>query len=152
MLPGELYRSGQPHEGDISRYVQRYGIRTVINLRGDNTGSPWYDREMQESKAAGVLHIDFRMTSKRLITENRARELLMVMKQAPKPVLIHCDGGANRTSLASAIYLAGTKADEDAADGQLSVRYGNFPSWVYRRNVVSDAFDAIKPMFGFSDS
>ena len=43
VFPGEFYRSAQIEPGDIARYEKEYGIRTVLNLRGSNRGSEWYD-------------------------------------------------------------------------------------------------------------
>ena len=64
VLPHELYRSGQLDAGDIAYYTKRYGLRSVVNLRGENAGDAWYDHEVQESKEAGITHIDFRMSAK----------------------------------------------------------------------------------------
>ena len=46
-----------------------------------------------------------------------------LLREAPKPVLVHCEGGADRTGLAAALYLAAA-GHPAQADGQLSVRYG----------------------------
>jgi protein tyrosine/serine phosphatase len=35
-----------------------------------------------------------------------AARLVAVLCQAPKPILIHCEGGADRSGLASEIYLS----------------------------------------------
>lgn len=153
VVPGELYRSAQLWNGDIARYGKQYGIRSIINLRGDNTGSPWYDDEVSETKAAGIEHIDFRMSSKRVLTHDQLMELIDTMRRAPKPVLIHCQAGANRTSLAVAIYLAAIKkADERTAESQMSIRFGNFPEWLGSKSRMSRNFEMIEEMLGYEDS
>jgi protein tyrosine/serine phosphatase len=43
VVAGALYRSAQPTTFDIARYQKTYGIKTIINLRGENRGSSWYD-------------------------------------------------------------------------------------------------------------
>ncbi|MFD2031462.1 tyrosine-protein phosphatase [Ancylobacter dichloromethanicus] len=50
------------------------------------------------------------------------------MKDAKKPILIHCQAGADRSGLASALYLAAIKKNsaEAEAEAQLSIRYGHF--------------------------
>ena len=35
----------------------------------------------------------------------RAREIIRLLKAAPKPILIHCEGGADRSGLIAGIYL-----------------------------------------------
>lgn len=145
VLPGELYRSGQFWKGDVETYVEKHGIRSIINLRGDNTGKPWYDDEVSEAARAGVEHFDFRMSSKRMLNREELVELIGMMRDAPKPLLIHCHGGANRTSLAAALYLAAiTKADERTADAQMSIRFGNFPEWMGSQSKMSRNFELVE--------
>lgn len=151
VVPGELYRSGQLPQGSLAAHAKHYGLKSVINLRGENTGTPWYDNEIAEAKEAGVKHIDFRMSSKRVLTEEQAKELVAAMRNAPKPLLIHCNGGANRTGLASALYLAAIKkTDEATARDQLSFTYGNFPHWLGSKSRMSESFEQMKPALGYT--
>ncbi|WP_219928901.1 tyrosine-protein phosphatase [Palleronia abyssalis] len=51
---------------------------------------------------------------------------MQVIRDAPKPLLIHCRGGADRTGLTCALYVAGIDGrGEDAAEAQLSISYGH---------------------------
>jgi protein tyrosine/serine phosphatase len=48
------------------------------------------------------------------------------MRDAPKPILIHCQAGADRTGLVSVLYLQQIAGiDEETAEEQLSVRFGH---------------------------
>nr|WP_234894951.1 tyrosine-protein phosphatase [Sinorhizobium meliloti] len=48
------------------------------------------------------------------------------MQTAPKPILIHCQAGADRTGLAAMLYLQQIAGiDEEISERQLSVRYGH---------------------------
>jgi hypothetical protein len=49
VLAGELYRSGQLSPAQIADYAKRHGIKSIINLRGNNTGNDWYDAEVAQS-------------------------------------------------------------------------------------------------------
>lgn len=40
VIPGEIYRAGQPRPGLLDRMERQHGIRTVLNLRGPNPGTP----------------------------------------------------------------------------------------------------------------
>ena len=51
VVPGELYRSAQPTAAMIAEYQQNYGIKTIVNLRGENIGSGWYDAEVAEARS-----------------------------------------------------------------------------------------------------
>lgn len=126
VVPGELYRSAQPSAAQLARYVQENGIKTVINLRGAEEKAGWYAQEVAEAQRLGVQHIDFRMSSSTELSTDKADQLVAIMRAAPKPILIHCAYGADRSGLASVIYshqIAGI--DEKVAERQLSFFYGH---------------------------
>ncbi|MGV2127185.1 tyrosine-protein phosphatase [Agrobacterium vitis] len=126
VIPGEFYRSAQPSAADIKDYAGRYGIKTIVNLRGSSP-SPWYAQEVATARELGIDHIDFRMSAAKGLTIDKAEQLVALLKSAPKPILIHCEGGADRSGLASVLYLqqiAGVQ--EDTAEQQLwPVIYGH---------------------------
>lgn len=124
VLADELYRSAQLSGPELARRIEDDGIRSVINLRGSQTNSAWYDAEIAATRAAGAEHIDWRMSSAEHLDAARANELVALIEAAPKPVLIHCAGGADRTGLASALYLAAQGHSLEEAGDQLSARYG----------------------------
>lgn len=57
VVAGEVYRSAQPSGATLSRYQRDYGIRTVINLRGENASEAWYQDEIATSRRLGIRHI-----------------------------------------------------------------------------------------------
>jgi protein tyrosine/serine phosphatase len=125
VVAGQLYRSAQPTSAQLERYVRDHGIETVINLRGENTAD-WYKQEIATSEKLGIKHIDFRMSASQELDPERAAELVAVMKSAPKPILIHCQAGADRSGLASALYSHWVaQKSEHFAEGQLSFYYGH---------------------------
>ena len=153
VIPGEYYRAGQLSDGDISKYKTKYGIKSILNLRGENLDEEWYQKEVAEAKAAGVEHLDFRMSAKRELTKEQAIELIEVMKNAPKPMLVHCRAGSDRTGLASAVYVAGIKKlDEEFAESQLSVWYGHFYLVINNVSAMDDTFERLEPYLGYPDS
>lgn len=126
VIEGQLYRSAQPSAGDLASYVREHGIRTVINLRGSHPELDWYADEVAMSKGLGLTHIDFGMTSSKMLSADRAAELVAIMRAAPRPILIHCQAGADRSGLASALYMEKVAGqDEDRAERQLSFFYGH---------------------------
>lgn len=127
VVPGEVYRSNQPSASEIKDYADRYGIKTIVNLRGEDGNASWYRKEVATAKGLGLTHIDFKMSADQELSANEARQLIAILRDAPKPVLIHCRSGADRTGLASVIYLNRiAKVDEHTAEKQLSIRYGHF--------------------------
>ncbi len=153
VVEGEVYRSAQPSAGDIAGYAQRYGIRTIVNLRGENDGSSWYDAEVAAARQLGITHVDFRMTSSRALDQKAAARLVRILARAEKPLLIHCDGGADRSGLASALYLAAVaKAGEEAAEAQISFRFGHISLPIMSAFAMDRTFEALEPWLGFPNS
>ncbi|WP_037152157.1 dual specificity protein phosphatase family protein [Rhizobium freirei] len=153
VIAGELYRSSQPSAETIAEFQKQYGIKTIINLRGDNSGHHWYDREVAQAKQLDINHIDFRMSSGRELTQAQAEQLVQIMRDAPKPILIHCQAGADRTGLASALYLAAiTKTNEATAERQMSIAYGHLPLSFTRAYAMDRTFEKLEPWLGLPAS
>lgn len=153
VVPGVLYRSAQPSDTALQEAVQRYGIRTVINLRGANPKSVWYRDEVAESKRLGLEHRDFKMSADTELPQKQAEKLIALMRDAPKPVLIHCAGGADRSGLAAALYLAAVQmSGEEAAEAQMSVRYGHLAVPFAQSWPMDRSFEALEPWLGYTDS
>jgi protein tyrosine/serine phosphatase len=126
VVPNELYRSAQPTAGSIAHMEARYHIRTIFNLRGKFAGKDWYEAEKAAAEKLGITLVDFRMAADQELTKSRAERLISLMRTAQKPILIHCNAGADRTALAAALYLAGVKGVEvEAAESQFSFKYGH---------------------------
>jgi protein tyrosine/serine phosphatase len=125
--PGVIYRSAQLSGNRLNEVARQYGIKSVLNLRGDNHGHGWYDDEIRAAKASGLVHLDYGISAQREVTLAQMREILQVVANAPKPLLIHCNAGADRTGLISAIYEVSNGVPVEVATTQLSLNYGHFP-------------------------
>jgi len=153
VVPGELYRSAQPTAALIAEYQENYSIKTIINLRGDNTGSDWYDAEVDEAKKLGIAHVDFRMSSRRMMTADQFSQIIDVLQKAEKPVLIHCNSGSDRSGLVAALYVAAiAKLGEEAAESQISFRYGHIPLSVTSAYAMDRSFKIFEQVLGFPHS
>lgn len=151
--PGVAIRAAQPSAARLADIVHTYGVRSVVNLRGPNAGQPWYDEEMAASKALGLAHVDIALSARQELTPAQLDAVLARVAQAPKPVLIHCNGGSDRTGLVSAAWVFSRGGGADVAGNQLAVRYGHFP-WLGSRTVAMDrslaAFEARSPVVSAS--
>lgn len=153
VVAGEVYRSSQPSASTITELQKQYGIKTIINLRGNNTGHAWYDSEVAQAKELNIDHIDFRMSSAHELTQAQAAQLVEIMRDAPKPLLIHCQAGSDRTGLASALYLAAiAKTGEAIAESQMSIIYGHLPFSFTRAYAMDRTFEKLEPWLGLSNS
>lgn len=151
---GHVYRAAQMDGQALARWKREYQIASVLNLRGENAGADWYETELALTDRFGIEHIDFRMSASKELDEAQVRALLEVMKAAPKPMLIHCLGGADRTGLASALYVAGIeRGGEEAAEWQLSLAFGHVGiPWISRAWAMDTTWEDMEPWLGFPDS
>jgi protein tyrosine phosphatase (PTP) superfamily phosphohydrolase (DUF442 family) len=102
---GQVYRSSQMSGDDIVQAAQRWKLASILNLRGSHPGEAWYDAEIRAGKEAGVVHYDIPMSARSLPRPEQVRELLDILDKGPYPMLIHCKSGADRTGLASTLFL-----------------------------------------------
>ncbi|UWX57884.1 tyrosine-protein phosphatase [Chlorobaculum sp. MV4-Y] len=108
--------------------IRRYGIKTVVNLRGAFPDEQWYLDEIRVSKADLAEHLDFRLSAAHYLAPKSLDSIVTIVESAPKPVLVHCQGGADRTGLFCAAWkLKIDKSLPEDAAGQLSVLYGHIP-------------------------
>lgn len=136
--PGMVYRSAQLSAADISKLIKEKHIKAVLNLRGDNSGSAWYDSEVNTVQQNGAQYINVKMSASREPDPVLLASLLTALSTAPTPLLIHCKDGADRTGLAAALYeLVVMHRPPEIADTQLSFRYGHFP-WLTSHTSAMD--------------
>jgi protein tyrosine/serine phosphatase len=128
VLPGKIYRSGQMDEAQWVDYIQKYAIKSLLNLRGEHRASRWYQQERRVVEKLRIAHYDFGLSASREVDDETLETILGIMRQAPKPILIHCQAGADRTSLIAALYLFAIEGQlAEVASHQLSLIYGHFP-------------------------
>jgi protein tyrosine/serine phosphatase len=127
IVNGEAYRSGQMDAAQFTHVIQDHGIKSIINLRGTNA-TALYQGEIETANRLGVQHYDFSLSAIEEVTLSQMDEIIRTLREAPKPVLIHCKAGSDRTGLASALYCLVVKGESPAeADRELSVWYGHIP-------------------------
>ena len=131
LIPDVAYRSGQLGREDFEEKISTYKIRSVLNLRGSSKSS-WYADEMAVVRKFRITHFNHKLSASRIIPTTELLNILEIIKQAPKPILIHCHGGADRTGLVSAITkLTLEKTTIPEAKKELSLRYGHFPYFLW---------------------
>jgi len=125
---GEAYRCAILDRDELEHYVRKYNIKSIVNLLGEKLQETWYREEMEVSADYHVKHYDLSLPAIREPTEEDARELVEIFKTAPRPVLIHCKAGADRSGLAAAMWKVIVDKDpKSEAAKELSVLYGHIP-------------------------
>lgn len=154
VVPDQFYRSSQLSPAALEGYVQRYGLKTIINLRGAGPDKKWYQDEKRVADTLGVTLVDFGMSATQILSDDRAAELVAIMKDAKKPILVHCLDGADRTGLASVIYASQVAGeDQKTAERQLGVRYGHFGIPLLSPTFAMDeSWEDLETFFGIEGS
>jgi protein tyrosine phosphatase (PTP) superfamily phosphohydrolase (DUF442 family) len=138
VIPGAFYRSSQLSPDALNGLIRKYGIRTVVNLRGCCDPMASYLDECRTTSEQEVSQEDIPFSSGKLPPVHCIRELVRVLDASEKPVLFHCHKGIDRTGMASAVALL-LYTDTTPADArrQLGLRFGHLP---YGRTGNMDRF------------
>ena len=121
---GELYRSGQMPAKAMTETIREHGIKTVLNLRGENLDQQWYRAERTTVLSEAATLVDVPMSSSEWISRAQLRAVIDVLETYERPILMHCQWGAERTGLvATFAELLRPGATLNDARAQLSLRY-----------------------------
>lgn len=124
---GEAYRSAQMDGEKLTTCIVNYHIKSIINLRGKLNES-WYAKEMKVCSNYGVRHYDVFLSAYHEPPAEATRILMDIFRTAPRPILIHCQGGADRSGLVAAMWkVCVDKEPKGEAGKQLSILYGHIP-------------------------
>ncbi|MFH1254594.1 MAG: tyrosine-protein phosphatase [bacterium] len=122
---GALYRSAQLKPSRLRKYIQKFGIKSVINLRGVNEKTKWWQAEKATLEKLNVHYYNIPFSACHFSSKENLHKLLYLYKHAPKPILIHCRDGADRSGEAAALWVLEQqgKRKKDALK-HLSIKYG----------------------------
>ena len=121
----ELYRSGQP-ESEGFTALEQMGVRSVLNLRE-------YHKDTRKARHTD-LHLMAYPVAAGQVTAADVENCLRLLQDAPKPALVHCWHGSDRTGIVVAAYRiiyqgwsveAAEKEFRDDTYGHHEFWYGN---------------------------
>ncbi len=140
---GQAYRAGQMSSNELVRCIRRHQIRSIVNLRGEHADRQWYQNEVLAAVSQDVVHRSIALSSGKWVSVEELRELITIFKEVPKPVLIHCDGGADRTSFAAAVYATEfANTSPGKAEKEFSIWYGYLPFIWKKKAQLRESFRA----------
>jgi hypothetical protein len=125
VVPGEAARAMQAWAGGLKTFLRRRGIKAIINLRGRNDDLSWWKKETAAAESLGIAHFDAMLDSRKLPTRQMLATLVESFDAAPRPFLLKCSGGQDRTSFAAALYLI--HRDGWAAMEKAKAQFARFP-------------------------
>jgi protein tyrosine/serine phosphatase len=123
VTPG-VFRSNQPTHGRFEK-MARIGIRTVINLRGEG-GHPRYLFEAESCHVLGLRLVSTQLSARRAAPRDQILRLFALLREAERPVVMHCKSGADRAGFASALHLLAEGRSIEEARRQLHPRFLHF--------------------------
>jgi protein tyrosine phosphatase (PTP) superfamily phosphohydrolase (DUF442 family) len=93
-----FYRSAQPDAGGFKALAKDPGVKTVVSLRAFNSDEPL-------AEGTGIKLVRIKIHTWNIETEDVVKALAAIHRaQAVGPVLLHCQHGADRTGLITALY------------------------------------------------
>ncbi|WP_422923545.1 tyrosine-protein phosphatase [Singulisphaera sp. PoT] len=112
----------------LGKTVRQHRIKTVLNLRGANPKDSWYRAERSATLKAGATQVDVHMASDLWLARDEAKTLLEVLDTCEYPLMVHCQWGAERTGLVTAmIELLRPGGTLESARRQFSAYYMYLP-------------------------
>jgi len=100
-----LVRSGQPTRETLERLYSQYGIRTVLNLRGEHPGKGWWEEERRGVASIWARWVQWPVGGRERPPPELVEAFLdLVEDPAARPVLLHCESGIHRTGIFVAVY------------------------------------------------
>ncbi|NIG54992.1 dual specificity protein phosphatase family protein [Chitinophaga sp. Cy-1792] len=90
-----VYRAAQPDSSGFAA-LKAYGIASILNLRSHHS----------DAKASGHTGLQLYLVEMeaKQFDDNAVIAALKILQTSPKPVLIHCQHGSDRTGVITAMY------------------------------------------------
>jgi tyrosine-protein phosphatase SIW14 len=133
-----LYRGAQPLSGGM-RLLAAQGIRTIVNLRGEDEGTR---AEEQDARAAGLRYFNVPMQGLSRPKDEQVERVLSIINDSHNwPVFVHCNHGKDRTGTIIACYRISHDGWTSEKAKQEAKHYGM--SWVQfgMKDYIKDYFD-----------
>ncbi len=135
-LNDSMYRCEQPTKNEFE-HLTTLGIKSVLNLRATHSDTSLI-------KNLALKDYSVKITTARF-SDTEIIDALKIIKQAPKPLLVHCKHGSDRTGVVIAMYriIFEGWTKEKALDELLNGAYGfheqydNIPRYIKNANIDS---------------
>lgn len=121
LAPG-VWRSNQPTHRRLAKYAQM-GVKTVVNLRGEDRFAH-YLFEKESCDALGLTLVNRKLWARSAAPRENIVAVIDALREAEKPLILHCKSGADRAGFVSAMYLMVFEdVPVETAMKQLSFKY-----------------------------
>lgn len=163
VAPGKMWRTYQPSPAHLAQWKRR-GVRTVVNLRGDDPNG-YYLLEEEACARLGLALRTFKVYSRDAPSLEVLRGARQLFEEIEYPAVMHCKSGADRAGLMATLFLffhEGRPLDE--AMEQLSFRYGHvrhgktgiidraFERYIAHARAAGGDLSSVDGFFGWAES
>ncbi len=131
VAPG-IYRSAQPTPNQFIDLAVEYGVKSVVKLN--------YAWESPDVLPAGVEQFEHPMSAFRVLSHEDVLSVCRDVDAAPKPVIIHCEHGQDRTGLIVALCVRLRVQDGDEKPAMLpspQVAFNEAVAYGFHRSLVA---------------
>ena len=101
VVPQRVYRSAQPSPDQLRAWIARYGLKTVVNLRGPTAPGAAEEQAVAESEGVNLVYVS--LSAYAFVPPRQLTRLIDVLETSRQPILLHCRYGIDRAGTASAI-------------------------------------------------
>jgi protein tyrosine/serine phosphatase len=100
VVPAKIYRSGQPSEAQLDKWIQEYGFKSILVMR---FGVPPYEKELAERYGIKIYHVPF--SAAKGLGEGQWEAIRPILTdESNLPILVHCHGGGDRSGIVTVLY------------------------------------------------
>ncbi len=139
-----FYRSGRLTENELRHTIDKYRLQTIIKL---NRGLESYEFTRRVTREAGIDFFNIKLSAVRHPKRYQLLRLWNIYKTARYPILVHCGGGADRSGVASVVYVLQRTGDFEKAIQQLSFfPYRHIPWFGF--GTLDETFAMYRPYHG----
>jgi protein tyrosine phosphatase (PTP) superfamily phosphohydrolase (DUF442 family) len=141
VAPGKLYRSALMSSEGLESLIASAKIASVVSLRAADESEASFAAEIKLLHARGIELQKIPISAVKLPKPLRLEQLIERFDEGPYPMLVHCEEGADRTGLASVIWLVAYagRSVEEARATELTWTKGHFAFG--QAHAMDDFFD-----------
>jgi len=126
VVPGQIYRCARLSPAALDRVIRREGPRSVITFSRQSNRRPWIAGQKTYCQTRGVSYRIVSLGDDRLPPREQVQQLLTLLEQCPKPILVQGYRGLDHCGFASALALMLGGTPPDKALDQFGLRYAQF--------------------------
>jgi protein tyrosine phosphatase (PTP) superfamily phosphohydrolase (DUF442 family) len=129
--PGELVRSAALPPETLRACIRANGIRCVVSLRRKGSDDDAARAEPKVCAEEGVEYVQIPLNTTKLPPAGAVSALVHRLIDGPRPILVHCDHGVDRSGLASVLYEVCVRGESlaRAREKELSWSRGHVALW-----------------------